>query len=158
MKCGIFETSRTVSNREIVPCKEIQDGLGFWIPRRGFWIPPGNLDSRFQSFVGFRFPCAVFCVPKPRILDSTTQISRITDSTGKHFPDSRARIPLHGAGECLYCGVVCRVDYSCSSLRSRRLEVVGTRKNARERRHLARPRSLFRPLLPSACYAGTFTH
>ena len=52
------------------------------------------------------------------------------------------------------------------SLRSRRLEVVGTRKNGRARRHargevahpsrvsLARARYLFRPLLPSACYAG----
>ena len=36
MKCGIFETSRTVSNREIAPCKEIQDSLGLWIPCRGF--------------------------------------------------------------------------------------------------------------------------
>ena len=55
-----------------------------------------------------------------------------------------------------------------ASLRSRRLEVVGTRKTgAREgdtrgerklphplRVSLARARSLFRPLLPSACYAG----
>ena len=46
------------------------------------------------------------------------------------------------------------------SLRSRRLEVVGTRKNGRARRRhalrvsLARARSLSRPLLPSACYAG----
>ena len=39
-----------------------------------------------------------------------------------------------------------------TSLRSRRLEVVGTRKN--ERVSLARTRSLFRPLPPSACYAG----
>ena len=37
------------------------------------------------------------------------------------------------------------------------LEVVGTRKNGRARRRhasLARARSLFRPLLPSACHAG----
>ena len=48
------------------------------------------------------------------------------------------------------------------SLCSRRLEVVGARKNGRARRRharvevfsLARARSLFRPLLPSACYAG----
>ena len=46
------------------------------------------------------------------------------------------------------------------NLRSRHLEVVGTRKNGcARRRHpscvsLARARSLFRPLLPSACYAG----
>ena len=55
-----------------------------------------------------------------------------------------------------------------NSLRSRRLEVVGTRKKGRARRRhargevapspsrvsLARARSLFRPLLPSACYVG----
>ena len=39
-----------------------------------------------------------------------------------------------------------------TSLRSRRLEVVGTRKNGRV--SLALTRSLFRPLPPSACYAG----
>ena len=41
-----------------------------------------------------------------------------------------------------------------SSLRSRRLEAVGTRKNGRGRRRHARARSLFRPLLPSTCQAG----
>ena len=47
-----------------------------------------------------------------------------------------------------------------NSLRSRRLEVVGTRKNGRARRRhpsrvsLAHARSPFCPLLPSACYAG----
>ena len=45
------------------------------------------------------------------------------------------------------------------SLRSRRLKVVGTRKNgcARRRHSRDRPsraRSLFHPLLPNACYAG----
>ena len=45
--------------------------------------------------------------------------------------------------------------HCCISLRSRRLEIVGTRKNGRASRvSLARARSLFRPLLPSACYAG----
>ena len=39
-----------------------------------------------------------------------------------------------------------------TSLRSRRLEVVGTRKNGRV--SLVCARSLFRPLLPSACYTG----
>ena len=42
----------------------IQDILGFWIPRRGitdssYWIPDlcqWNLDSEFQSSVGFRIP------------------------------------------------------------------------------------------------------
>ena len=45
------------------------------------------------------------------------------------------------------------------SLRSRRLELVGARKNGRARRRhfLARACSLFCPLLPSACYAGYFS-
>ena len=52
-----------------------------------------------------------------------------------------------------------------TSLRSRRLEVVGTKKKrareketCRSRVSLARARSLFRPLLPSARYAGYILH
>ena len=41
------------------------------------------------------------------------------------------------------------LDYFTPSPRSRRLEIVGTRKNGRARRR--------HPLLPSACYAGYFT-
>ena len=45
------------------PCKEIQDSLGFWFPRRGFLISgtgfrilcPWNLDSGYQSSVDSRF-------------------------------------------------------------------------------------------------------
>ena len=57
----------------------------------------------------------------------------------------------------------CFADYfkplsSVHSLRSGRLEVVGTRKNRRVRTRPrvspSRARSLFRSLLPSACYAG----
>ena len=47
----------------------------------------GNLDSGFQSLVGFRIPSAGFRIPKPRI----------PDSTRKKFLDSGFRIPLHGA-------------------------------------------------------------
>ena len=50
-----------------------------------------NLDSGFQSLVGFRIPSAVFRIPKPRI----------PDSTSKKFLDSGIRIPLHGA-MCLF--------------------------------------------------------
>ena len=46
-----------------------------------------NLDSGFQSLVGFRIPSAGFRIPKPRI----------PDSTSKKFLDSGIRIPLHGA-------------------------------------------------------------
>ena len=33
-----------------------------------------NLDSEFHSLVGFSIPWAVFRIPKPRILDSTSKI------------------------------------------------------------------------------------
>ena len=58
----------------IAPCKGIQDSLGFWgstqwIPDPGVTLNSGllifcqwNLDSEFQSLVGFRIPWAVFLV------------------------------------------------------------------------------------------------
>ena len=46
-----------------------------------------NLDSGFQSLVGFQIPWTVFRIPKARILDSTS----------KNFPHSGIGIPLHGA-------------------------------------------------------------
>ena len=52
----------------------------------------GNLDSGFQSLVGFRIPSAGFRIPKPRI----------PDSTSKKFLDSGIRIPLHGANWIAY--------------------------------------------------------
>ena len=83
----------------------IQDSLGLWIVRRKFRIPgtghrilyPWNLDSGFQSWVGFRIPWAVFRIPKPRI----------SFSTGKNFPASGILILLHGAVSCL---IVCSVS------------------------------------------------
>ena len=33
-----------------------------------------DLDSGFQSLVGFRIPCAVFRIPKPRVPVSTSKI------------------------------------------------------------------------------------
>ena len=46
-----------------------------------------NLDSGFQSLVGFRIPWAVFRIPKPRIPDSISKI----------FRGSGIWISLHGA-------------------------------------------------------------
>ena len=77
------------------PCKGIQGSLGFWLPHHGFRIPgiefrilcQSSLNSGFQSLVGFQIPCAVFWIPKPRILDFTS----------KTLPDLRIRISLHGA-------------------------------------------------------------
>ena len=78
----------------ITPYKEIQDSLGFWIPRCGFRIPEvldssfcqWNLNSGFQSLVGFRTPWAVFRIPKTRISDSTNKNSRTLKSW---FPYTR---------------------------------------------------------------------
>ena len=49
-----------------------------------------NLESRFQPLVGFLD--SLSC-----ILDSTSKLFRISDSTSQNFPDSRIRILLHWA-------------------------------------------------------------
>ena len=49
-----------------------------------------NLDSGFQSLVGFQ-------IPNSRISDSTSKFSRMPDYTSKNVPDSGTRIPLRGA-------------------------------------------------------------
>ena len=50
----------------------------------------GNLDSGFQSLVGFRIPSVGFRIPKPGI----------PDSTSKKFLDSGIRIPYMGRDAC----------------------------------------------------------
>ena len=75
-------------------CKRIHDSLGFWMPGTGFEIlSQWKLQSSFQSLEGFRISCAVLRIPKPRISDLTTQISRIPNSTAEISrtwnPDSR---------------------------------------------------------------------
>ena len=57
-----------------------------------------NLDSGFQSLVGFRIPWAVFRIPNPRIPDSISII----------FPDSGIRIPLHGATSLFFFKLLMR--------------------------------------------------
>ena len=52
------------------------------------------LDSRFQSVVRFRIPWFVFRIPKPKILESTNNISGILNSTSKNFLDSRIQDSL----------------------------------------------------------------
>ena len=51
-----------------------------------------NWDSGFQSLVGFRIPCTVFRILKPRIPDSTCKIFQISDSTSKNFPESEHEV------------------------------------------------------------------
>ena len=95
----------------IASCKGIQDSLGFWIPRRR--IPDSrylslcqwNLDSGFQSLVGFRIPCAVFRIPKPRISDPTSKTFPDSDPSSKNFTDSGIRIPFHGATPIRFCAI-----------------------------------------------------
>ena len=74
----------------LAPCKEIQDSLGFWIPRFGFRASdsgfPVLLSSISQWNVGFWNPI----------------VSGITDSTRKNLSDSGIWIPLHGlTSDCL---------------------------------------------------------
>ena len=61
-------------------CKHRHHSLPPWISDSKYWIP----DS---LSVGFRIPWAVFRIPKPRILDSSS----------KNFLDSGVRNSVHGA-------------------------------------------------------------
>ena len=54
----------------IVPCKRLQDTLGFWILRRGFGISGTGfrfLFSEFLSLVGIQIPRAVFWIPEGKL-------------------------------------------------------------------------------------------
>ena len=96
--------------RQVAPCKEIQDTLGFWFPRYGYRILGAkfrilcqvNLDYGFQSLLGFRIFLAVFQIPKPRIADSTAKIGWILDSTSKNFPDPGIWTHLHGTTQGIW--------------------------------------------------------
>ena len=48
------------------PCKEIQDRLGFWFPRRGFRIP----GTRFQTPILNGIPDSLSCIPDSKTKDS----------------------------------------------------------------------------------------
>ena len=66
-----------------------------------------NFYSSFQSLVGFRFPWAVFRIPKPRI----------PDSTSKNFSDYGIRIPLHGAEWKKYIYIIIRFCIFCFAVK-----------------------------------------
>ena len=86
---SLFMENALFNNRDYFPpCKDST----LWISDFEFQvldscICQSNLDSGFQSLVGFRIPWAVLQIPK----------HRIRDSTSKNFSDSGVRIPLHGA-------------------------------------------------------------
>ena len=79
---------------KIAPCNGIQDSVGLWILRSRYHIPGSgfrivcqwNLDSGFQSLVGFQIRSDVFRTPKPRIPDSTSK--NFLDSGRFRNPDS----------------------------------------------------------------------
>ena len=76
---------------------------GIQIEVTGFQIFfSGTMDSGFQSLVGFRTPTAVFRIPKPRILDSTS----------KNFPDSGIHIPLNGVSLRFLCFALSSLNLS----------------------------------------------
>ena len=91
-----------ISRALFAPRKAIQDSLGFWIPHCGFWIPgvgfrilcQKNLDSGFQSLVGFRIPDSILdsscCIPDSKAQDSGFHSKnwRILDSKRKKIPES----------------------------------------------------------------------
>ena len=78
----------------ITPYKEIQDSLGFWIPRCGFRIPGTgfqflSVELEFWIPIVSGIPDSLSCIP-----DSKAQDSRFHQ---QKFPDSEILIPLHGA-------------------------------------------------------------
>ena len=74
------------------PCRESRTVLDSGFRNMDSGLCQQNLDSGFQSLVGFRIPWAVFRIQKPRIRDTTSKIlldsgflkqnwiSRISDS------------------------------------------------------------------------------
>ena len=61
----------------------------------------------------------IFCIPKPRIPDSTRQICLIPDSTSQNFPDSGIRNPLLGREVPLSGNLRTKQEYIlCSKLSS----------------------------------------
>ena len=56
------------------PCKGIQDGLGFWIPRRGFWISRWQISvfvggTWIQIAIVGGIPNSLICIPDSKAQD-----------------------------------------------------------------------------------------
>ena len=73
--------------------EEIQDSLGFWIPRWGFRIPGTgfqflSVELEFWISIVSGIPDSLSCIP-----DSKAQDCRFHQ---QKFPDSEILIPLHG--------------------------------------------------------------
>ena len=111
-------------------------------------------------------PRSRFCLVTQRSSSRVTRQKRLQRRLRRALIIGHYRVPpsLCKRNEVKYSKwffILMHIKLIFTSLRSRRLEVVGTRKNGRaRRRHASLPRacarSLFRPrpLLPSACYAS----
>ena len=100
VKCKMEdETGGDKRRKSFVRWKEIQESLGFWIAHRGFWIQGTgfrilchwNVDSRFQSVVGFRILelNSAFQLSKSRIPDCASKKSWIPNSSSKKIHELR---------------------------------------------------------------------
>ena len=116
----------------------------------GFQIPPlPSLDPPLMIAQLYSVSCFLSCKNSCENVRGLKNISIRVDIAWFTINDERQFVPLNQD-----------FSYSCvaGAWKQSRLEAVGTRKNGRARRRhaclLAPARSLFRPLLPSACYAG----
>ena len=102
-KCCYYQHWLHTLTKEFTLCKGNKDSFGYWIPRHSFRIPGTrfqilcqmNLDSGFQSLMGFWIPSAL---SQPSNLRGSNSMifpdSR--HSTSKYVPDSGIRIYMHG--------------------------------------------------------------
>ena len=58
------------------PCKGIQDNLGFWIPRRGFWIPDSLSVELASGFNSLAWIFSLSCTPDSKAQDSGFQTQK----------------------------------------------------------------------------------
>ena len=76
----------------IDPCNEIQDSLGFWIPRHGTGFLTLSVELWYRIQIVSEIPDSLTCIQ-----DSTSKNFPIPDSTSKIFSDTGNRILLHGS-------------------------------------------------------------
>lgn len=81
---NLLSRSLTTQANKIAPCKVIQDGLGFWILRRGSWISNSlSVELTFRILVVMGIPGYLSWIPGSKAQDSIiprANISRIRES------------------------------------------------------------------------------
>ena len=104
--CDLLVSPRARESKTVLDSvfHAVDSGFQLLDPSLSQW----NLESGFQSLVGFRIPWAVFRIPKPRI----------PDSTSRNFPGSRIRIPLRFLFEIRSITEISSVEslFTCSRL------------------------------------------